>query len=229
MSRERRCESAFHPVGLPDADLFHCSDCERWVDAHCEGWFAMDGDTIRCDPCEYKATGRRAPDHGLPPPRGSVGYAARLAAVPHDVTPRGLTLIRPWAWAVASAGKDVENRTWVAPRVAVGGWLAIHAGQKWDAEAVAFIRARVDTTRRDVPTKEADTSGAIVAVAQLAEVLTASESPWFSGPYGWRLDNVVQLPAPVPCKGAQGLWSLPSDVLANVRAGVERLRAESRP
>lgn len=227
--REHRCESLNHPVGLPDADLFRCSACLRWVDAHCEGWFAMDGETSRCDACEFKASGRKSPEHGMPPPRGSVGYEARLAAVPVDVVPRGVTLIRPWAWAVACAGKDVENRTWEAPRAAVGGWLAIHAGQKWDADAVPWIRGRVDSRRVGVPAKDEDRSGVIVAVAQLGAVVTSSDSPWFVGPFGWRLDNVVRLPSPVPCKGAQGLWQLPAGVLDQVRAGVEQLREVPRP
>lgn len=150
-----------------------------------------------------------------------------LAAVPVDVVPRGVTLIRPWAWAVACAGKDVENRTWEPWRSAIGGWLAIHAGQKWDEAALAWIRERVDARCLPLPAKSEDPSGVIVAVAQLGAILTSSDSPWFTGPFGWRLDNVVRLPAPVPCKGAQGLWQLPADVLARVRAGVEQLRAEA--
>lgn len=42
------------------------------------------------------------------------------------------------------------------------------------------------------------------------------ESPWFVGPYGWVLTDVVTLTTPVPCKGAQGLWALPPDVEAAV-------------
>lgn len=40
--------------------------------------------------------------------------------------------------------------------------------------------------------------------------------PWFCGPVGWYLRDVVAI-KPVPCKGAQGLWSLPPEVLADVR------------
>lgn len=32
------------------------------------------------------------------------------------------------------------------------------------------------------------------------------DSPWFSGPYGWLLVDVVAFPEPVPAKGAMGLW-----------------------
>jgi len=39
--------------------------------------------------------------------------------------------------------------------------------------------------------------------------------------YGWQLANIIALPTPVPCKGAQGLWPLPPDVLGQVRRQIE--------
>ena len=128
---------------------------------------------------------------------------------------RGLTLIRPWAWAVAYAGKDVENRTWEPPRAMVGGFLAIHAGKKWDEDAAQGMRFDLGI---DVPEEEDHPSGVIVAVARLAGVQhEAFGNQWFCGPVGWQLRDVVRI-EPVPCKGAQGLWTLPHDVLALVRA-----------
>lgn len=44
----------------------------------------------------------------------------------------------------------------------------------------------------------------------------ASPGPWFIGPYGWVLTDVVTLAEPVPCKGAQGLWTVPPEVLARL-------------
>ena len=61
--------------------------------------------------------------------------------------------------------------------------------------------------------------GAVVGVARLAGV--EDEAPedeaYWCGPWGWRLDEVRAI-EPVPCKGAQGLWTLPPEVLATVRA-----------
>ena len=45
-----------------------------------------------------------------------------------------------------------------------------------------------------------------------ARDLAGSPGPWFVGPYGWVLTDVVTLAEPVPCKGAQGLWTVPPDV-----------------
>lgn len=36
------------------------------------------------------------------------------------------------------------------------------------------------------------------------------EDPWYIGGYGWRFELVDVLEAPIPCKGAQGLWPLRS-------------------
>lgn len=127
---------------------------------------------------------------------------------------RGLTLIRPWAWAVAHAGKDIENRTWEPPRYMLGGFVAIHAGMKWDEDAASGIECELDIC---VPDEDAHPSGVIVAVARIAGIQRESfGSPWFCGPVGWQLRDVVRI-EPVPCKGAQGLWVLPPDVLATVR------------
>jgi hypothetical protein len=64
--------------------------------------------------------------------------------------------------------------------------------------------------------------GAIVGVAVVDRVvrnrvdLPAEQHAWWAGPVGWVLRDVVAI-EPVPCKGAQGLWGLPENVLALVR------------
>lgn len=42
---------------------------------------------------------------------------------------KALTLLNPWAQAIAYWGKDVENRTWAPPASLVGERIAIHAGK----------------------------------------------------------------------------------------------------
>lgn len=136
---------------------------------------------------------------------------------------RALTLIQPWAWAVAHAGKAIENRTWPPPKWLVGQRLAIHAGMKWDEDAVAFIE---DVSGRAPPAER--THGAIVAIAKVAGVLEdcdvdrggarrSANLEWFAGPCGWLLEDVVAI-EPLPCKGAQGLWPVPDELLPVLRA-----------
>jgi hypothetical protein len=139
----------------------------------------------------------------------------------------GLTLIRPWGWCIAQGHKPVENRTWAPPDAAVGGFIAIHNGQKYDAEAARGIEAVHGLTLPD-PFVE-DLPGRIIAVARLARVSHEDDAaahfgnPWFAGPVGWWLEDVTPID-PVPCKGAQGLWALPPDVLAQVRQHYRRAR-----
>lgn len=138
---------------------------------------------------------------------------------------RGLTLRQPWAWAIAHAGKRVENRTWRPPRDARGGLLAIHAGKSLDREGLDHLRILdLQGEIPAVPSPSELTYGAVVAVARL---LGTTQSPpgsthpqaiWWQGPIGWVLRDVVALSLPVHCRGAQGLWTLPADVEAPVLA-----------
>lgn len=131
----------------------------------------------------------------------------------------GLTLHQPWCWCICYAGKRIENRDGLRPP-AVGTYLAIHAGKKTDRAAVRALRA----SGIEVP--DVHVEMAIMAVARFAVVTESAADPrvspdqvrWWSGPRGWLLDEVVVLAKPVPVKGMQGLWRIPDDVLAVVRA-----------
>lgn len=41
-------------------------------------------------------------------------------------------------------------------------------------------------------------------------------SPWYTGQHGLVLRNIQPLAAPVPCRGALGLWNVPADVATEV-------------
>ena len=43
-----------------------------------------------------------------------------------------------------------------------------------------------------------------------------SAAEWQSTPrrYAFKLDNILQLPKPIECKGALGLWTVPDNILA---------------
>lgn len=141
---------------------------------------------------------------------------------------KALTLWQPWAWAVAHAGKDIENRTWAPPRNALGTRIAIHAGMRYDDSAWLYL-ANPTTSPvpasfmlekegvLDVPEDDECVRGAILAVATLKDIVRlgegpASISPWYEGPVGWVLSDTIALRNPVPCRGAQGLWTMPAEV-----------------
>ncbi len=54
---------------------------------------------------------------------------------------KAITMIQPWASAIASAGKDIENRSWHSH---YRGPIAIHAGAKLNQEALEY-RMRLKT------------------------------------------------------------------------------------
>lgn len=140
---------------------------------------------------------------------------------------QALTLRHPWPWAVRELGKDVENRSW-APKMEVGTRFAIHAGRspelgnsKYQEEirhALSWMRMNGLDPKFEAPRLW---SGAVIAVATFDGAVTHSISPWFAGPFGWKLKDVVKI-EPVACRGAQRLWKLPTGIVELV---MEQLRA----
>lgn len=132
---------------------------------------------------------------------------------------RGLTLWRPWAAAIVHGPKAVENRHWPAPQASIdaGLWIAVHAGRTYDLDAARFILARWPDVRDSIP--HGDRQG-VVGVAKVLRAVRAEDletpDPWAVGPWCWMLGFRRALPRPIPCRGAQGLWTLPPEVLAAV-------------
>jgi hypothetical protein len=48
---------------------------------------------------------------------------------------KALTLWQPWSWAIAHAGKRIENRTWRPLGCVINQQIAIHAGKQLDLDA----------------------------------------------------------------------------------------------
>lgn len=115
---------------------------------------------------------------------------------------KALTVAQPYAYYIAVGAKPIENRTWPT---AYRGPLAIHAGKS---------RAWLDEdTEAECPGMA---FGAVVAVATLYDCVRLADLPDLlaghhhaNGPWCWLLKDVRLLAAPVPLKGALGLWDLP--------------------
>jgi hypothetical protein len=131
-----------------------------------------------------------------------------------------LTLVQPWAYAVAHLGKDIENRTWKPPARILGERIAIHAGSKCRSDDVEALRELGYALPQECQ------QGAIVATVVVvgwvsesdgfsatltkAEANQALQSPWYhEGHFGWVLRSVRALPRPIRCKGALSLWHAP--------------------
>ena len=129
-------------------------------------------------------------------------------AMPAHTARYALTVRQPWAHAIAYLGKRIENRTWKPPPVMVGTGVPvlIHAGSNWMDPEVGFFEKHPDL-RSNLPKRSSLPGGVFVAVAKIASVVTESNDPWFLGPNGWVLEDVIPLNPPlVSAKGALGLW-----------------------
>lgn len=134
---------------------------------------------------------------------------------------RALSVLQPWAWAIAKGHKPIENRDWPVPRAHVGARIAIHASKKpvgkEDREDFEDMLVHFDICPPEWSTLP---YGAVVAVATVkgyvdaagAKTLPRDELRWFNGPFGWLLADVVELAAPVLARGSLGLWVMTSEV-----------------
>ena len=146
---------------------------------------------------------------------------------------KALTLTPEWAWAVCHLDKRVENRSWAAPREAIGTTIALHAGKarpEWRAVELMAACAGWGTYgyARDFkrgeqivnrPSSERFATGAIVATFRIVGCRRVREDEargWEVGEFCWDIDDVVVLARPVPCKGALGLWTVPDALLGDV-------------
>lgn len=150
---------------------------------------------------------------------------------------KALTLIQPWATLIAIGAKRIETRSWETKH---RGWIAITASKRFPREcqimmdrepftsALAGPEYPFSSDSRDLP------RGAVVCLAHLkncrpmgtcdwppdwVENLSAQERAFGAygpGRFGWLFDQVKALKQPVPCKGARGLWDVPTDLAAAI-------------
>jgi len=133
---------------------------------------------------------------------------------------KALTLKHPWPFAICFLGKRIENRTWAPPRDLLGQRIAIHGGKmptsqpqrNWCRDVIAGYRSR-GVFAGEFCTAQIMSCTGIVATAVISHTVRTSDDPWFDGTgYGWVLTDVLVLPNPIPCKGAQRLWNVPADI-----------------
>lgn len=127
-----------------------------------------------------------------------------------DLPHLALSIRQPWAWAIISAGKDIENRDW---STRFRGPVCIHAAKGMaEAEYNGFIRtihavslSRPFPSGETVPSPAALARGGIIGTAEIVDCVEASESPWFFGRYGFVLCNARPVEF-IPVKGALGFF-----------------------
>lgn len=115
-----------------------------------------------------------------------------------------LSIRQPWAWLIAHGYKDVENRTWWT---GYRGKFLIHAGKTMTRAEYMDCHDQVASwTPWFVPAYEELERGGIVGEAELVDCVRDSESPWFSGPYGFVVRNAKPREFQ-RCAGRLGFWT----------------------
>lgn len=150
---------------------------------------------------------------------------------------KALTVQQPWAWAIVHGGKDVENRT----RNLAGSYrgpLAIHSSKTPDPDGLFDPTLAQAVREASSADSHGDRSiwlpGSIIGMVDLWAVHRSRPgccpnrgarpfgSPWaHDAPWHLCVTEPRPLVVPVPCRGALGLWTLPSGVDDQVTAQLQ--------
>lgn len=121
-----------------------------------------------------------------------------------------LSVRQPHAHRIFHCGKDIENRTWATKH---RGPLLIHAGTTFDNDAV------LDRREEELWKSGAMPRDCLYGVVNVVDCVRESDSPWYFGPIGWRLENPVPLKWVIPFKGRLGLFDVPGEVVREALEG----------
>lgn len=130
---------------------------------------------------------------------------------------KAISVRQPWAWLIVNGHKDIENRDWITR---FRGQVLIHASKGMTrreyADVLVFARGMGIT----LPAFDDLERGGIVGITTITDCVSASESPWFFGRFGFVLRDSRPLPLS-PMKGQLGFFDADN-------ATAERLSKEAQ-
>ena len=135
---------------------------------------------------------------------------------------RCLSIRQPWAWAIVSGRKPVENRSWATP---YRGRIAIHAsqasvpsGDRWHGISHLFDEPRseiVQNCRKSCIVGSVEVWDCVYCSeidfgepADGKATLPESAYDWCDTGVVWLLRNPIQYAKPIPAGGKLNLWKL---------------------
>jgi hypothetical protein len=125
--------------------------------------------------------------------------------------PRVLSVKQPWAWAIVSGLKRVENRSWTTK---YRGTIYIHASRQIDSRSKDWFAKHKIKLPSDLPT------GVIIGTCELVNIVSGKQGrrfgKWFFGPKGWIVKNPRKLAHPIALKGTLGLTRAPKKLVRSV-------------
>jgi hypothetical protein len=120
---------------------------------------------------------------------------------------KALSIRQPWAWLIVNGHKDVENRTWTH---SYRGPILVHAGKgmtRDEYDSCDNLVAHIDPSLQ-LPAFGDLERGGIVGKAHISGWCFESTSPWFFGPYAFKLHDAEPLPF-APVRGELGFFDVP--------------------
>ncbi len=114
---------------------------------------------------------------------------------------KALSINQPYGWLITQGYKSIENRNW---NTKFRGEFLIHVGLKTAWDDLDWCERNLGWNGGDMPTYYK--TGGVIGYANLVDVVTESKAAWFTGRYGFILENMTQLPFR-PCKGQLGFFT----------------------
>lgn len=127
-----------------------------------------------------------------------------------------LTIAQPWASAVFTLGKNVENRSWSFPH-RLPALLGIHAGARPMPRALVDHLWPADIEQPDLAALPYKTLLGVVTITDSHLSTLCGEhcknSPWASDHFAhhWALEDARPLRDPLPMDGFVRIWPLLAD------------------
>lgn len=137
----------------------------------------------------------------------------RILAAKSGIT-KAISIRQPWAWLIVNGFKDIENRNWYTQ---FRGEVFIHAGKSIDRAEYAAAQELFAAIAPSecLPPPERLRRGGFVGTAEISGCVQHSLSPWFTGRFGFRLQQQKAI-AFIPHKGQLGLFNVPARMVWEV-------------
>ena len=137
---------------------------------------------------------------------------------------RALTLFEPWATLCVVGKKQLETRSWGTP---YRGPLAIHASKTFPVWCRELYHKEPYKSALSgaLPALAVNQLGCIIGTVELVACYPTNPSMWpleyskqeeafgdfTHGRVMWQLTNPRRLERPIPCRGYQGIWTVPPE------------------
>ncbi len=130
------------------------------------------------------------------------------------MTAKVITVKQPWAWFLAKGYKPVENRTWYTN---YRGPILVQSSKapKFDFSEAQFLMHHFGIPDSEIlePDDPATSTGSIVGITMLTDCVSHHASPFFTGPYGFVMDQARQT-EPFEIRGKLNIFNYPLNELS---------------